>query len=337
VRARGSRPAPVTAEPEPDAAPPKAAGPCDDCPPAEDVSPEEESPRQPEVEPYLRAFWHRAYRENVTGLAGMVAYNLLLAVFPFVLLMLFVFGQVLNIHEVQSSILDDLARLFPDAEQSTLQNALDRIRENSATIGVLAVLASLWIGASFWGAMDTAFCRIYHVECRGWVEQKRFSFGMLIVVVAFLAASVVLPAAEGALTSSTEDLPLGLSTIKALDNVLLIIGALVLTFVISCVIYWAVPKGHMPWPAVWPGALIVTVASGLANWLFPLYLTNVSGLSRFGSTVGFILIALVWFYVLSLLLMVGAVVNSLRHELHDTGTLPYAEELENAGVDQPAG
>ena len=42
---------------------------------------------------YLRAFWDRAYEENITGLAGMVAYNLLLSVFPFALLVLFVFGQ----------------------------------------------------------------------------------------------------------------------------------------------------------------------------------------------------------------------------------------------------
>ena len=88
-------------------------------------------------------------------------------------------------------------------------------------------------------------------------------------------------------------------------------------------IFWAVPKGHMPWRAVWPGAAFVTIAAGLANWLFPIYLANVSSLSRFGSTLGFILIALLWFYVLSLALMVGAVINSLRFEVHDTGELPY--------------
>ena len=67
--------------------------------------------------PWLRAFWHRAYRENVTGLSGMVAYNLMLAVFPFVLLILFVFGQVLKIGGVESSVLNDLQRIFPSVEQ----------------------------------------------------------------------------------------------------------------------------------------------------------------------------------------------------------------------------
>jgi membrane protein len=278
--------------------------------------------------PWLRAFWFRAYHENVTGLSAMVAYNLMLAVFPFALLVLFVFGQVLKIGGVETSVLNDLERLFPSVEQHTLTDVLDRIQENSTTIGIAAFLGSLWIGASFWGAMDTAFCRIYHVECRGWVEQKRFSFAMLAVVLLFIAASIALPTMEAALVSSTDRLPFGLSGIQAIDTVLLLAAALLITFVICCVIFWAVPKGHMPWRAVWPGAAFVTAAAGIANWLFPAYLSNVSSLSRFGSTLGFILIALLWFYVLSLAILAGAVINSLRYELHDTGELPYAATAE---------
>jgi membrane protein len=273
--------------------------------------------------PWLRAFWQRAYRENVTGLSAMVAYNLMLAVFPFALLVLFVFGQVLKIRGVETGVLDDLQRLFPNAEQATLSDALERIEDNSTTIGIAAFLGSLWIGASFWGAMDTAFGRIYHVESRGWVEQKRFSLTMLGVVLLLIAASILLPTIEATLVSSTDRLPLGLSDIKAIDTALLLGLAVLIVFAICCVIYWAVPKGHMPWRDVWPGAAFVTVGAGIANWAFPFYLSNVSSLSRFGSTVGFVLIALLWFYLLSLALLAGAVMNSLRHELHDTGELPY--------------
>jgi YihY family inner membrane protein len=274
--------------------------------------------------PWLRAFWFRAYRENVTGLSAMVAYNLMLAVFPFALLVLFVFGQVLKISGVEAGVVNDLQRLFPNTEQHTLTDVLDRIEENSTTIGIAAFVGSLWIGASFWGAMDTAFCRIYHVECRGWVEQKRFSFAMLAVVVLFFAASIFVPATESALVSSTDRLPFGLSHIKAIDTALLLAVAVLVTFLICCVIFWAVPKGRMPWRDVWPGAAFVTASAGVANWLFPIYLTSISSLSHFGSTLGFVLIALLWFYVLSLALLAGAVINSLRHELHDTGELPYS-------------
>lgn len=287
------------------------------------------SPRNPR--PWLRAFWQRAYRENVTGLSAMVAYNLLLAVFPFALLVLFVFGQVLKIKGVETGVLDDLQRLFPNAEQATLADALERIENNSTTIGIAAFLGSLWIGASFWGAMDTAFGHIYHVETRGWVEQKRFSFTMLGVVLLFIAASILLPTIEAALASSTDRLPFGLSEIKAIDTALLLGLAVLVVFAICCVIYWAVPKGHMPWRAVWPGAAFVTVAAGIANWAFPFYLSNVSSLSRFGSTLGFVLIALLWFYLLSLALLAGATINSLRHELHDTGELPYMASASTGG------
>ena len=265
----------------------------------------------------------RAYRENITGLSGMVAYNLLLSIFPFVLLVLFVFSQVLRIEGVDQGVTADLQRLFPEAEQQTLNNVLQSIQSNSATIGVVAFLGSIWIGASFWGAMDTAFCRIYHVQCRGWWEQKRFSLVMLFVVALFILGSVVLPAIEGALIRSTDNLPFGLNEIQNLDSAALVSVTLTLNFLVCAMIYWLVPKGHMPWRAVWPGALFATVVAGLANWLFPVYLSNLSTLSRFGSTLGFILVALLWFYLVALTLLAGAVINSLRHEFHETGRFPY--------------
>ena len=273
---------------------------------------------------WLVAFWRRAYKENVTGLSAMVAYNLMLAVFPFTLLVLFIGGQVLKIHGVETSVLNDLERLFPNTESNTISDVLERIQDNATTIGIAAFVGSLWIGASFWGAMDTAFCRIYHVPCRGWLEQKRFSFAMLGVVLLFIAASIFVPTLESTLVSSTDNLPFGLSGIEALDKILLLGAALLITFLICSVIFWAVPKAPVPWRSIWPGALFVTMGAGLANWLFPLYLTNVSTLSRFGSTLGFVLIALLWFYLLSLAIMAGAVINSLRFEYSETGEIPYA-------------
>ena len=205
---------------------------------------------------WLHAFWMRAYRENVTGLSAMVAYNLMLSVFPFTLLVLFIFSQILRIDGVDAGVTADLQRLFPDAEQQTLDNVLRSIESNSATLGVLAGLGSIWIGASFWGAMDTAFCRIYHVQCRGWWEQKRFSLAMLWSWRLFILGSVVLPAVEGALIRSTDNLPFGLNEVQSLDSAVLVSVTLTLNFLVCSMIYWLVPKGHMPWRAVWPGRFL---------------------------------------------------------------------------------
>ncbi len=269
----------------------------------------------------LTAFWRRAYKENITGMAAMVAYNLMLSVFPFALLLLFITGKLLQSPDVQATILSDLGELFPSTEQETLRSSLDQLRTNSTEIGIVAIVAGLWIGASFWGAMDTAFCRIYHVECRGWLAQKRFSLIMLAVVAFFLAASVAVPALESLLVSGIEDLPFGLSRVDWLLNIMVIAGGLLISFLILCLIYWSVPKGHLPWRAVWPGALFMAIAGGIANAIFPLYLVNISTVGEFGRIVSFVLIALIWFYALALGLLAGAVINALRYELHDTGTL----------------
>ena len=269
---------------------------------------------------YLRVFWERAYRENITGLAAMVAYNLALALFPFVLLVLFIFGQVIDNADVRQTVIHDLQQIFPSAEQDSLAGVVDRIRDSSATIGVVAAIAAIWIGASFWGAMDTAFCRIYHVECRGWVEQKRWALLMLFVVIIFLPASILVPVAEGLLASSADDLPLGLDNVGALRTLGVLVAALLLTFAVCSLLYYVVPKGHVPWRGVWPGALFVTLTTAIGNAVFPVYLTQ-SNIEKLGGALGFILIALIWFYFVSLALMAGAVINALRYELHDTGSV----------------
>jgi len=282
---------------------------------------------------FLRVFWERAYRENITGLAAMVAYNLALALFPFALLILFIFGQVIQNPDVEASVLRDLQSIFPAAEQGSLTSVVDRIRDSSATIGVVAALGAIWIGASFWGAMDTAFCRIYHVECRGWVAQKRFGLVMLVVVTIFLAASVVIPVAEGLLASGAENLPFGLDRVTGLRSAALLVAALVITFAVCALIYYSVPKGHVPWRGVWPGALFVTLTTALANAIFPFYLGQ-SNIDQLGGALGFILVALVWFYLVSLGLMAGAVINALRFEFHETGSIE--EERARAFADSAA-
>ena len=104
-------------------------------------------------------------------------------------------------------------------------------------------------------------------------------------------------------------------------SALLLVGALVVTLMVTCTIYYFVPKGHVPWRGVWPGALFFTVTIGIANAVFPFYLTEVANIDQVGGAIGFVLVALVWFYLVSLGLMAGAVINALRYELHDTGAL----------------
>ena len=261
----------------------------------------------------LTAFWRKAYEDNVTGMAAMVAYNLMLSVFPLALVALFVAGRILSSEDVESSVVDDLQQLFPAAAESTLLDGLHRVQDSSTTVGVLAIVAATWFSSSFWGALDTAFCRIYHRECRSWVRQKLFALGMLAVVLLFFVASVSIPALQGLIVGHRNDLPFGLGEVRGFVYSLSLVGGLLVLFGILCLIYWRVPRGSIPWRCVWPGALLALIAMGIVDYGFPLYLSNVSSL-RIGTSFLFVLIVLVWFYVLALVLLAGAVVNELRFE-----------------------
>ncbi len=266
-------------------------------------------------------FFTKAYEDNLTGLSGMVAYNMLLSVFPLALLALFIAGRVLESGDLEQSVLHDLRQLFPTATDRTLTRALDRVRDTSTGFGVVALLASVYIGSSFWGAIDTAFCRIYHVRCRSWVEQKRFALAMLVVVLLFMAATVAVPTLQSLLVASADDLPLGLSRVPGLVYAITLMAGLMLLFGVLCVIYWSVPNRLVPWRAVWPGALGATLAIGVVDYAFPAYLNSISTIARFGTTFVFILIVLVWFYALAMIILAGATVNATRFEIHETGEL----------------
>ena len=176
----------------------------------------------------------------------MVAYNLLLSIFPLALISLFVAGRVLRSPELAASVIADARTIFPTAAESTLVDGIRRVQEASTTVGIVALVSSLWVGASFWGALDTAFCRIYHLPCRTWVRQKLFGFGMLAVVLVFIAASVAVPTVQALLASGAEDLPFGLAGTRDLVYWATIGLGLVVLFGALCITYCGRAQGPDP-------------------------------------------------------------------------------------------
>ena len=224
----------------------------------------------------VAAFWRKAYEDGLTGLAAMVAYNLLLSIFPLALIALFVAGRVLRSPGARGvGHRTTRARSSPPrprARWSTASAGCSSPRPRSASS---PLVSSLWVGASFWGALDTAFCRIYHLPCRTWVRQKLFGFGMLAVVLVFIAASVAVPTVQSLLVSAREDLPFGLGDARDLvycgddrarpgDPLRRAVHHLLR----RC------PRACIPWSCVWPGALAATLATGIVDVAFPVYLSN---------------------------------------------------------------
>jgi membrane protein len=260
----------------------------------------------------VRRFFRIAYRANITGLASMVAYNMMLGVIPLAFVALFIFGRVLVSSGVQARVILDLRSVFPGTANQTLDSLLDQVRQRSASTGILAIVTSLWLGSSLWSALDNAFNDIYGGEGRSWLRQKRFALSMVGVVLLFMLATVSVPAAQSILNSGVNALPFDLAHVAVVVYVASLAFGLVLLFLCLTIIYFRVPHFRVPWRAVWPGALGATVAIGAVDYGFPEYLSHISTIAHISSTIVFIVIVLVWFYVLSMIILAGAVVNAVR-------------------------
>jgi YihY family inner membrane protein len=260
----------------------------------------------------IRRFWGIAWRANITGMASMIAYNMLLGIIPLALLGLFVAGHVLSSPAVQRSVLNDLQEVFPGSAETTLNSLLHEIRTSTTGTGLLGLIGSIWLGSSFWGALDTAFDRIYGGPSRGWFKQKRFAVSMLLVVLLFMVATVAVPTAQSILRAGADALPFDLAHVGAVLYAVSLALSLGILFGCLAIIYSRVPHRRVPWRAVWPGALGATVAIGVIDYAFPAYLSHISTIAQFGTTIVFVLILLAWFYVLSLIILGGGIVNAMR-------------------------
>jgi membrane protein len=164
----------------------------------------------------------------------------------------------------------------------------------------------------FWGSLDTAFSRIYGCPSRPWLKQKRFALAMVFVVLLFMVATVVVPTAQSILRNGEKHLPFDLEHVAIVLYAASLAVGLSLLFLCLLLIYYRVPNFRVPWRAVWPGALGATLAIGVVDYGFPIYIQHFNAISHFASILVTVIVVLIWFYVLAIIILSGAIVNALR-------------------------
>jgi uncharacterized BrkB/YihY/UPF0761 family membrane protein len=127
-----------------------------------------------------------------------------------------------------------------------------------------------------------------------------------------MVATVAVPVVQSILRAGADDLPFDLAHVTAFVYAGSLAFGIVLLFGCLTVIYLRVPNRGVPWRAVWPGALGATLAIAVIDFAFPIYLSSISTIARFGTTIVFVLIMLGWFYLLALIILAGAIINALR-------------------------
>lgn len=76
-------------------------------------------------------------------------------------------------------------------------------------------------------------------------------------------------------------------------------------------LYWAAPNAKLPFKFITPGAVLFVVAWVIASTGFGLYVSNLGSYNATYGTLGGIVVLLLWFYLSSLIFLVGAELNAM--------------------------
>jgi membrane protein len=248
--------------------------------------------------------------------AGNLAYLALLSLFPFVIVAAAVarlFGQTEEGLNAVSALLLTMPVDVADVLRTPIRDVLEARSGNLLWLGAIV---GLWTTGSFIETIRDIIRRAYGVTySRPFWEYRLGSVGMIIaaVIMAMIAfsASILLSGVQQflvALIPGADDL-VGLITLVRVVPALMLFGSLYLLF------YGLTPKRYRVTKCrKWPGAAFVTFWWVATTALLPAALASLGGYDRtYGSLAG-VMIALIFFFIIGLGLVIGAELNAALAE-----------------------
>jgi membrane protein len=258
------------------------------------------------------AFW-RAFQHDAFSIAKASAYSSILTLFPALL----VLGSVLATSRKGAPYLREvsyaLSRILP-AGSNTAMNFLRGAGQRPVGLLVTASLLTLWTASGVMISWMEGFRRCYELpKIWGLVQERLISFALVVLAGLPMTFSTLLIA----FGSKIETRILFYTAHEFSPYILLmwtsirwIIATLTSIAVIALIYHNAVPRTQ-PWHSVIPGATLATGMWFSSTLLFGFYLQHYADYSIIYGSLGAAIALLVWMYMVSLVILVGAEFNAM--------------------------
>jgi membrane protein len=241
----------------------------------------------------------KAYGESKAGsYAAALAFNGFMTMFPLMLGLLSIIGIVIRDAETGRRAQDLIVGIFPPDAHQQITEALKGVKQNVGVLGLISLAGLVWGGTSFFASIEFALTQIFGTKQRSFPRQRLMGAVMMLVFLAILLLTASANVAVGS----------GLAFGQVAGFVL---GAVVL-IVLLVVIYRYVPNRSFRVSDVWPGAVLAGVLMEALSLLFPIYARLAHGFNTYGQQFGLFFLLATWIYLLSQLLLLGAVFNRMR-------------------------
>ncbi len=258
------------------------------------------------------AFW-RAFQHDAFSIAKASAYSSILTFFPALL----VVGSVLATWRKGAPYMREisyaLSRILPAGSNAAMNFLRDAAQR---PVGLLstASLLTLWTASGVMISWMEGFRRCYELpKTWGLVKERMISFLLVIFALLPMTFATLLVA----LGSKVETNILFYTAREYSPYILMMWGAirwliasLTSIAVIALIYHNAVPRTQ-PWHSVIPGATLATGMWFSATLLFGFYLRHYADYSIIYGSLGAAIALLVWMYMVSLVILVGAEFNAM--------------------------
>ncbi|MBI5301370.1 MAG: YihY/virulence factor BrkB family protein [Chloroflexi bacterium] len=250
----------------------------------------------------------RAYRaDQCATLAAALAYYALLSIFPLALFVLTMASLFLDSDQAMRAVTGLISGYVPAGAQMIRATLQEVIRLRGA-LTVAAIAGFVWSAAGVFDLMQLGIHRAFKMEHTQPAWRRRVqSLAMVIGAGGLFGLSFV--------TTAAIRMSVHYGVLQRRDilpQVLPVLGALILGFLVFVVLYRFVPGRRASWRTVWFGALIAAILWEIAKLGFAWYITNFALLNLVYGSVGAIIALMLWGYISAAILLYGAEIAAVR-------------------------
>jgi membrane protein len=269
--------------------------------------------------------WDNSGEDNVLFLAGGIAFNLILAAVPFILLLATGVTLLLPYFvrnpsaDSTSQVLAFIDRLMPahsHGPSSPLDKLLIDIVRTRGSVSIYAAIGFVWFSTRLFGSLRTVLASVFDIESeRGIIAGKIFDIKitvvstLLFVANLFVSTYVMLGTHSGASVLVT----LGLRQ-DVMGSVEYWIGRL-LAFTFVALMFFALykylPVRRVRTKTAWVASAFTSIAFEVARTAFSYYTATFNPASLYTGTLAAIIVIVVWVYYASLIFILGGEVGQV--------------------------
>jgi membrane protein len=237
-------------------------------------------------------------------LSAGIAFNILINLIPFILLLIALVGTVLyNDQEVLDYIHAYSRDLAPALDPKVMKNLMDVI-QNRQIVGILGFVGLLWFSTWLFSSLRIAFNIVFRVEkSRGLLLGIGIDLLMILLAGILLLLSMILSSGAAFLPAYQGRIPIAIGpTVQWLIEYLL---PFLLTFCMFFLIFKIVPNKKIHIKSALQAALFTGLLWEVAKHLFTWYVVHLAQYSIFYGSLSTPVILVLWVYYSSTILIVG--------------------------------